>query len=201
MATHVPAGTTDVAVEEIRTREAAHSAELADAGALRRLWRPPLTPGQWRTLGLFAAADAHALGEVLSSMPLRTWRTDAVTPLMVHPDDPPNSIHGSAIEFLITMSITVPRGTAQNVTAETMARESERARQLAAQGHLIRLWSMSCEGCPPRTLGLWSADDLAQISATVRALPLSPWMKAVITPLSAHPNDPAPRSTAAKGES
>ena len=30
--------------------------------------------GQWRTWGLFRAADAAELESVLSSMPLRVWR-------------------------------------------------------------------------------------------------------------------------------
>ena len=53
-----------------------------------RLWHPPLKPGEWRTLGLFAADDNVELEEVLASMPLRVWRTDQVTPLSPHPDDP-----------------------------------------------------------------------------------------------------------------
>ncbi len=88
MTTRVPAGTPEAAVEDIRSREAAHSRELAAAGHLLRLWRPPLQPGEWRTLGLFAAADAGRLEEVLASMPLRVWRTDEVTPLSPHPNDP-----------------------------------------------------------------------------------------------------------------
>ena len=49
MTTHVPDGTPDQAVDEIRAREAAQSRELAAAGHLLRLWRPPLRPGQWRS--------------------------------------------------------------------------------------------------------------------------------------------------------
>jgi len=40
------------------------------------LWRPPLQPGEWRTLGLFAANDADQLQQTLASMPLKIWRTD-----------------------------------------------------------------------------------------------------------------------------
>jgi len=101
MTTHVPAGTSEQAVEDIRTRKAAHSRELAEQGHLLRLWRPPLRPGEWRTLGLFAAADGHQLEQVLSSMPLRVWRTDEVTPLSPHPNDP-------AISY---PSATAPTGT------------------------------------------------------------------------------------------
>jgi len=57
MTTHVPDGTPDQAVDDVRAREAARSRELAAAGHLLRLWRPPLRPGEWRSLGLFAAGD------------------------------------------------------------------------------------------------------------------------------------------------
>jgi muconolactone delta-isomerase len=88
MVTTVPDGTTDAEVDAIRTREAARSRELAAQGHLLRLWRPPVVPGQWRTWGLFRAADATELESVLSSMPLRVWRHDTVTPLTAHPSDP-----------------------------------------------------------------------------------------------------------------
>jgi muconolactone delta-isomerase len=88
MTTHVPEATSEEAVAEIRAREAARSRELAARGHLLRLWRPPLRPGEWRTLGLFAAADRGELEEILASMPLRVWRTDDVTPLSPHPSDP-----------------------------------------------------------------------------------------------------------------
>jgi len=88
MTTHVPDGTSEETVEDIRTREAARSRELAAQAHLLRLWRPPLEPGEWRTIGLFAADDRDQLEEILASMPLRVWRTDVVTPLSPHPSDP-----------------------------------------------------------------------------------------------------------------
>jgi muconolactone delta-isomerase len=88
MTTHVPDGTSESAVADMRKREAARAAELATEGHLLRLWRPPLQPGEWRTLGLFAAEDADELETVLASMPLRVWRSDEVTPLSPHPSDP-----------------------------------------------------------------------------------------------------------------
>jgi muconolactone delta-isomerase len=90
MVTTVPDGTTDAEVDAIRTREAARSRKLAAQGHLLRLWRPPVDPGQWRTWGLFQAADATELENVLLSMPLRVWRHDTVTPLTAHPSDPGN---------------------------------------------------------------------------------------------------------------
>jgi muconolactone delta-isomerase len=91
MVTTVPDGTTDAEVDAIRIGEAARSQQLAAQGHLLRLWRPPLDAGEWRTWGLFQAADATELESVLSSMPLRVWRHDTVTPLTAHPSDPDRS--------------------------------------------------------------------------------------------------------------
>ena len=88
MTTHVPDGTPDADVQAVRAREAARAGRLATQGHLLRLWRPPVQPGEWRTLGLFAADGDGELEEVLASMPLRVWRTDEVTPLSPHPNDP-----------------------------------------------------------------------------------------------------------------
>jgi muconolactone delta-isomerase len=88
MTTHVPPGTSDTTVDEVRAREAARAAELAAEGRLLRLWRPPLQPGEWRTIGLFADDDATTLGATLASMPLHIWRTDEVLALSPHPNDP-----------------------------------------------------------------------------------------------------------------
>ncbi len=195
MATHVPDGTAADAVDEVRAREAAHSRELARDGQLLRLWRPPLQPGEWRTFGLFAAADGDALEGILAAMPLRVWRTDEVTPLSAHPNDPlhggrtPGNLDGS--EFLIAMTISAPPHTSVDVVADKMAREAERARELAGQGHLRRLWALAGTPERRRTLGLWRAHDDAEMAGIVEALPLYAWMDVQITPLSEHPSDPA----------
>jgi muconolactone delta-isomerase len=216
MTTHVPAGTPEETVQDIRTREAAHSRELAAAGHLLRLWRPPLQPGEWRTLGLFAAADGDRLEEVLASMPLRVWRTDEVTPLAPHPNDPaptPGAVQPGAVqpgagppgsgenaaEFLVTFTLAVPPGTAAQEVEDTEAREALAAHDLAGQGHLLRLWTLPGGG---RTLGLWQARDAVQMQGILQVLPLASWMTVDITPLSPHPSDPAilyPPATAPSG--
>jgi len=202
MTTHVPDGTPEQAVQDVRTREAAHSAELAAQGHLLRLWRPPLQPGEWRTLGLFAAADGDRLEEVLASMPLRVWRTDEVTPLSPHPNDPAPTPTSSAIvatEFLVTFTLAVPPGTAAQTVEDTKAREAQAAHEQAGQGLLRRLWTLPGDG---RALGLWQARDAAEMQAILAALPLAPWMTVDTTPLSPHPSDPAlmyPPTTATTG--
>ena len=191
MTTHVPEGTPDQAVADIRSREAARSRELAVQGRLLRLWRPPLQPGEWRTLGLFAAADDGRLEEVLASMPLRVWRTDEVTALSPHPNDPGLAAGAPGSEFLTTFVIDVPQGTPGRAVEETEAREAERAEELAGQGHLRRLWRLPGRG---RSLGLWQAAGPAQLQAILRSLPLDPWMTVQTTPLTPHPSDPAQTS-------
>jgi muconolactone delta-isomerase len=188
MTTHVPDGTPAREVDDVRAREAAHSRELAARGHLLRLFRPPLQPGEWRTLGLFAAGDADQLEQVLAAMPLRVWRTDDVTPLSPHPNDPglPTG-HGQATEFLTTFTIAVPEGTPDQAVDDTEAREAERAHELAEQGHLERLWILG----PGRALGLWRAADPAEMETILKSLPLDDWMNVETTPLTEHPSDPA----------
>lgn len=201
MTTDVPAGTTEQAIDEVRRREASRSSELAGDGNLRRLWRPPLKPGEWRTLGLFAAGDADELEKLLASMPLRIWRTDQVAPLAPHPNDPALAGKGSAREFLITMTIAVPPGTPDEVVNDRRKREAQRAQELATQGHLLRLWALPADDTDRRTLGLWNAANAAEITAVVESLPLYSWMTVGITPLDPHPNDPAGRPDFPRGRS
>lgn len=195
MTTHVPDGTSENAIHDIRTREAARSLELATQRHLLRLWRPPLQPGEWRTLGLFAADDDAELERVLSSMPLRVWRTDEVTPLSPHPNDPARQIEepnaaareAGGSEFLTISTVAVPGDTAPEVFDAATQREADRARGLAGQGYLKRLWTLSGRG---GTLGLWQAPGPAEMNAILASLPLFPWMSVQTTPLTQHPSDP-----------
>lgn len=201
MTTHVPEGTSETDIQDMRTREAARARDLAAEGHLLRLWRPPLQPGEWRTLGLFSAASGSQLEEVLISMPLRVWRTDELVPLRPHPNDPalarsgPASAQfedeGSEVEFLTALTITVPEGTPDLTVADTKTREAQRAHELVQQGHLRRLWTPPAEPGEWRTLGLWRARDTAEMQTILESLPLYGWMAVQTTPLAEHPNDPA----------
>jgi muconolactone delta-isomerase len=200
MTTQVPDGTSEADVQDIRAREAAHSRELVAQGHLLRLWRPPLQPGEWRTFGLFAADDGAQLEKVLASMPLRVWRTDEVTPLSAHPNDPvrqtssPDSAatEGQSSEFLVTFTLDIPAGTPADTVKATKAAEAERAGELAEQGHLLRLWALPGQDS---ALGLWKAHDSAEMQTILTSLPLDAWLTEQTTPLSQHPNDPALTST------
>ena len=81
MVTTVPEETSPAKVDELRAAEAVRAAELAKAGHLVRLWRPPLGPGEWRSIGLFrAAADEAELQEALALLPLHIWMKVTITP-------------------------------------------------------------------------------------------------------------------------
>src|ERR1700691_6156233 len=141
MTTNVPDGTSEEAVADVRAREAAHTRELAAQGHILRLWRPPLAPGEWRTLGLFAAADRGELERILTSMPLRVWRSDQVTELAKHPNDPvpsaaqrrpePGAGETPAAEFLNSFLLDVPGDTPAQAVADAKAGERRRTHELA----------------------------------------------------------------------
>jgi muconolactone delta-isomerase len=142
-------------------------------------------------------------------MPLRVWRTDEVTPLFPHPNDPPPQTSDpapqaglpgppaaagrgapagrEAAEFLTTFAVTVPEGTPAEEVADAEAREADRTRELAAQGHLERLWGLPGRR---RALGLWRARDRPGMQAIVASLPLGAWLSVQTTPLTPHPSDP-----------
>jgi muconolactone delta-isomerase len=239
MTTRVPAGTSPEAVDDIRAREAAHTRDLAAQGHVLRLWRPPLAPGEWRTLGLFAAADRTELEQVLASMPLRVWRSDAIQELAPHPNDPPPAgpppagqpdqppaAVGAATEYLVTFTPTtapgipdpdspgtpVPDSPGNSVPASdpglgaATAQEAERARELARQGHLVRLWTLPAEQTlpvdhgRPHALGLWRATSDAEMQSILAALPMRPYPTTQATRLTPHPSDPAAPGSQPRGQ-
>jgi muconolactone delta-isomerase len=147
-----------------------------------------------------AADDPARLEDVLASMPLRVWRTDDVTPLVPHPNDPAprgaaqGALWQGAHEFLITFAITVPDSVPAAAVADRKAREARRASELAERGHILRVWLLP-DG---RTLGLYQARDAAGLEAIVASLPLIDWMTVETVPLTPHPSDPA--RAAAEGD-
>ena len=135
----------------------------------------PLATGEWRTLGLFAAADAAELERVLASMPLRVWRSDEVRELTNQPNDPaPGSwspqlspTREAATEFLVTFTLAVPEGTPARDVEEATASEAKRVRELAGQGHLIRLWMLPAEDGVSSALGLRRPDEEAEMKRRI----------------------------------
>ncbi|MFE2297073.1 muconolactone Delta-isomerase family protein [Streptomyces sp. NPDC059445] len=193
MTTRVPDGTSEPEVDEIRAREAAHTRELAAQGRVLRLWRPPLGPREWRTIGLFAADGPDDLERTLASMPLRIWRTDEPTPLGAHANDPGSGTVPPAAdegEYLITFNVAIPEGTDSQAVEEMESSEARRARELAAEGRLVRLWTLPGHG---RNLSLWRAPAADVLQKALGSLPMTAadWLTSETVPLTRHPSDPA----------
>lgn len=91
-------------------------------------------------------------------------------------------------EFLVEITTNIPEGTDPAEVDRRRAAEAVRSKELAATGHLGRLWRPVGE---LRSIGLWRADDEAELHGKVLGtLPLRPWMTVVVTPVEPHPNDP-----------
>ncbi|MFI1918487.1 muconolactone Delta-isomerase family protein [Nocardia sp. NPDC020380] len=99
-------------------------------------------------------------------------------------------------EFLVEITTDkIPAGTTGEEIAERRAAEAVRAHELAATGHLARLWRPVGEA---RSIGIWRATDEAEVHEKVLGtLPLHPWMTARVTALEPHPNDPGAGDAAA----
>jgi muconolactone delta-isomerase len=196
MVTKPPDGTTPAEVADMRAREAAHTRDLAGQGRVLRLWRPPLKPDEWRTIGLFAADTPGELDSTLASMPLRVWRTDEVTALGAHPNDPGRGevpLMVGIEEFLVTFTLSVPDEVAPETVDEMSAQEAKRARKLAADGWLLRLWTLPGPG---RSLGHWQMTEAGAMRDILTTLPLASWLMTETVPLTRHPSDPAGEVTA-----
>jgi muconolactone delta-isomerase len=104
-------------------------------------------------------------------------------------------------EYLVEFEIDIPAGAARADVGRRTAAEAAAAAELAARGHLVRLWTRPAHGTTTRrTLGLYRAHDRPELDALLAALPLYSWMHIEVTPLEGHPNDPEPADGAPGGE-
>jgi muconolactone D-isomerase len=104
------------------------------------------------------------------------------------------------VEFLVEFEINPPEGTPEAEVVDLEEAEAAAAGVLVEQGHLIRIWALTGPDGESRVLGLYRADDRAQLDRLLAALPLHEWMRVTVTPLEPHPNDPgAPPATAQGG--
>jgi muconolactone delta-isomerase len=87
------------------------------------------------------------------------------------------------MDFLVYMEVTA-RIESGN---ELLAKEAERARQLAEAGVLRRLWRV-----PGRRAnwGIWVASSIDELHEALASLPLFPYLTITVHPLASHPNDP-----------
>ena len=96
-----------------------------------------------------------------------------------------------SMEFLVEFEVEVPAGTPQPDVERRQRAESIAAAKLAEDGHLVRLWRRPRAG---DAIGLYRADSQTELDDLLGALPLADWLRVTVTPLEAHPNDPATAS-------
>jgi muconolactone delta-isomerase len=94
------------------------------------------------------------------------------------------------MEFLVEFEVEVPAGTPDAEVEQRQRAESAAAAELAEHGHLVRLWRRPLRGDGTTAIGLYRADDVAELDGLLAALPLADWLRVTVTPLEAHSNDP-----------
>ena len=95
------------------------------------------------------------------------------------------------MEFLVEFEVEVPAGTPDAEVEQHQRAESAAAAKLAAGGHLVRLWRRPLVGDGTTAIALYRADSEAELDGLLADLPLADWLRVTVTPLEAHPNDPA----------
>jgi muconolactone D-isomerase len=97
------------------------------------------------------------------------------------------------MDFLVEIVVRLPPDTPAARKAELVAAEAARAKELAAQGTIYRLWRI-----PGRwaNVGIWRAEDATALHEALSSLPLYAWLEVDVTPLAHHPSDPHPGHTA-----
>jgi muconolactone D-isomerase len=71
--------------DKVSREERTHAAELAQRGHLVRMWR---VPGRRENWGLWRAANATALHDIISHLPVWPWMDVTVHALARHAADP-----------------------------------------------------------------------------------------------------------------
>jgi muconolactone delta-isomerase len=192
--TRLPATMPDEEATTARAGESAYIRAVGKTRQLRRLWRSAGPDDGLRTVGLFDVDDTAELDKILAATPLRAWRTDEVTRLSAHVDDPAlagiPSIPGKGPESLVTMILMMPPDASAEEVEDTAARQSLRIRELAGQGNVVRMWALPAAPEGPAVLALWRARDAGFLMAELESLPLAEWMTIEITTLSPHRDDP-----------
>jgi muconolactone delta-isomerase len=100
-------------------------------------------------------------------------------------------VRRSAVEFLVEFEVNVPDGTPDAEVQRRNNAEAAAAAELVEQGHLRRVWKKRVSADRANVVGLYRADNEAQLDRLLDSLPLAEWMHVTVTRLDRHPNDPA----------
>jgi muconolactone D-isomerase len=96
------------------------------------------------------------------------------------------------MEYLVDFTIDIPDGTSSDDVDRRTRAEGERVDALGREGHVVRVWRPVPDDGRWRAIGLYRADDEAELKAILEALPLYGWMTIGVQALAPHPSDPAP---------
>ena len=91
------------------------------------------------------------------------------------------------MDFLVQIVVSWPPGIPDEEQRRLLAAESVRAKELAAEGRLRRLWRIPGQRA---NWGIWNAADPTELHAALSSLPMWPYLVATVHPLATHPNDP-----------
>jgi muconolactone D-isomerase len=94
------------------------------------------------------------------------------------------------LEYLVDFTIHIPDGTPPTDVDQRAQAEADRVGVLATEGHVLRVWRPQPDDGRWRAIGLYRADDEAELNAILETLPLFTWMTIEVRPLAPHPNDP-----------
>ncbi|HET8874577.1 MAG TPA: muconolactone Delta-isomerase family protein [Gaiellaceae bacterium] len=100
----------------------------------------------------------------------------------------------ASMEFLVEFEVEIPAGTPDAEVEQRQRAESAAAAELVQDGHLVRLWRRPHVGDGTTAIGLYHAATEAELDDLLAGLPLADWLRVTVTPLAAHPNDPATAS-------
>lgn len=90
------------------------------------------------------------------------------------------------MEFLVRFETTLPAELTNDARDALRAAERARAKQLRADGLLMRLWRV-----PGRraVIGLWEAADATALHDALTSLPQFAWMDVQVEALATHPQE------------
>jgi muconolactone delta-isomerase len=94
------------------------------------------------------------------------------------------------MEFLVEFEVNIPAGTPDSEVVHRATAEAAAAAALAEKGLLVRIWKLPVDAGGSKAVGLYRTEDRMHLDRVLRELPLREWLKATVTPLEPHPNDP-----------
>ena len=91
------------------------------------------------------------------------------------------------MQFLLHIEVTWPPDGDPEEKERRIAAEGVRARELAAEGIVKRIWRIPGQWA---NWSIWEGPDATAIHAAVTSLPMWPYLDVQVYPLADHPNDP-----------